>query len=130
MEVVWEQYLLYDLTKDAAYNAVPGATPQRHGPARTPAPDPSDTNIFQLCTENKRLPSSRPFSPSYNEAGMKLSSIRPKPPLSGRPNQKTPNEPILPPNPYQIQPLTPDRHEPRPNPPAAPSRFPYNENCP
>ena len=31
VEVVWEQYLLYDLTKDAAYNAVPGATPQTAG---------------------------------------------------------------------------------------------------
>ena len=50
---------------------------------------------------------------------MNLSSIHPKPPLSGHPIQETPNEPIFPPNPNQIQPLTLSDPEPNPNPPAA-----------
>src|ERR1035437_5078067 len=55
---------------------------------------------------------------------MKLSSIQtpashasPPPPM-GWPVQKIPNEPIFPPNPNQIQPLTTSGHEPvsQPNP--------------
>src|ERR1035437_317106 len=78
----------------------------------------SHTNISPFFVENKRRPSSHPFPPSYNGAAMMLSSIQtpashasPPPPF-GWPNQGIPNEAIFPPNPNQIQPLTPSGHEP------------------
>src|ERR1019366_7461840 len=98
-------------------------------PLADPSNPPSHSNISQFFVENKRPPSTHPFSPFYNNTGMKLSSPQPPP----RPNQKIPNEAIFPPNSYQIQPLTESHHEPKPNPPpprqSAPITFLYNESC-
>jgi len=71
----------------------------------------SHLNIPPFFVENKRPPSSRPFSPFYTGAGMKLSSIQP-PPHCGPENRKIPNESIFPPSPYKIQPLTPSATNP------------------
>src|ERR1035438_8855186 len=98
----------------------PGPSPRKRGRPRPPV-----TPTFRpFPPENKAPPSSHPISPFYNRTGMKLSSSQPPP----RSTHKIPNEPIFPPNPYQIQPLTPSRHEPIPNPPA-PATFLYNKSC-
>jgi len=87
-------------------------------PATTDVKPPSHPNIPPFFTENKRPPASHPFPPFYNGTGMKLSSIHP--PTHAK--RKIPIEPTIPPNPYQIQPLTQSDHEP--------FTFPYNERCP
>src|ERR1019366_858883 len=68
---------------------------------------PSHNNISQFFIENTRLTSGHPFSPSYNGAGMKLSSIQPLATPFGFPTSKTPNEPIFSPNPNKRKPLVP-----------------------
>src|ERR1035441_234356 len=113
-------------------------SPSRHWPRTERIPRqppncrvvlPSHLHISPFFVENKRPPSNRPIPPFYNRTGMKLSSPRPPP----RANQEIPNEAIFPPTSYQTQPLTPSRHEPDPNPPAArqtaPFTFLYNESC-
>ena len=58
---------------------------------------PSHTNISQVFIENTRLTSSHPFSPSYNGAGMKLSSIQPwRRPLASLPAKHQTNPFSLP----------------------------------
>jgi hypothetical protein len=80
----------------------------QHSPAvKTLAVTPTFPH-FPLKTN--ALPSNHPFSPFYNETGMKLSTIPPPPP-SGAPNQKIPNEPTIPPNSNQTNPLTTSAHE-------------------
>jgi hypothetical protein len=110
------------------------------GPARTPAPDPSHTNIPPLFIENKHLPASHPFSPRYNEAGMILAPVQsprlpPEPAAPLRPPKSENTERTHSPSqliPNQTTYPTPSRtrNQPVRSPPAAPSRFPYNERCP
>ena len=73
---------------------------------RSSAPPPlSVTPTFpHFSLKTNAPPSNHPFSPFYNGADMKLSSIQPPPPYT-LPNQKIPNEPICPPNHNQTQPL-------------------------
>src|ERR1035438_141169 len=90
------------------------AISQRFAQARdeTRSRCPSHLNISLISIENKRPPSSHPFSPRYNETGMKLSPIQPPPPPFAPPNQKIPNEAIFPPIPNKRKSLTPSKANP------------------
>ena len=89
---------------------LPGGIREARKRRREPPRIRRNLNISPFSVENKRPPSKHPFSSSYTEAGMILSSI-PPPPRYGVENQKIPNEAIFPPNLNQTQPLVPSTNE-------------------